>query len=173
MILTGPEIEKRLREGTIKIDPFDVEFVNPASVDLRLGPEVFVYDAENGGILDPFQENPGISSTIGSEFQIQPHRLYLMHTLERIWAADLVGVIDGKSTLGRLGISVHQTAGYIDPGFHGQPTLEVTCILPTRLRVGMRIAQLRFHETAGLVRRYTGSYTGLAARGAVRARPLK
>lgn len=178
MILTGPEIIRQVRTGTIKIDPFTTENVNPASVDLHLGPMVFTYDAQDGGILDPFQVNEGVEGLIGTgkigdEILIQPGRLYLMHTLERVWAAELVPVLDGKSSLGRLGVSVHQTAGYGDPGFNGQYMLEVTCVISTRLRVGMPIAQIRFHETVGHPRRYMGSYVGGNAVGAVAAKPLK
>lgn len=177
MILTGPEIEARRAAGEIRIDPFDRRLVNGASVDLRLGPGVFTYDAQNGGVLDPFEENAGVDAVIGQgrandEILIHPGRLYLMHTLERVWTRTLVAAIDGKSSLGRLGVSVHQTAGYGDPGFEGNYTLEVTCELPTRLRVGMPIAQIRFHETVGETRPYAGHYRGGNANGAVRARPL-
>jgi dCTP deaminase len=178
MILTGPQIVRCLERGDIRIAPFDRSLVNPASVDLRLGPGVFTYDAQNGGVLDPFDVNEGVDGVIGQgrdgdEILIHSGRLYLMHTLERVWAHNLVPVLDGKSSLGRLGVSVHQTAGYGDPGFEGNYTLEVTCVMPTRLRVGMRIAQIRFHTTVGDLQTYAGHYRGGQASGAVRARPLE
>jgi dCTP deaminase len=67
-------------------------------------------------------------------------------------------VLDGKSSLGRLGVSVHATAGFGDPGFDGQWTLEVTCVLPVRLYAGMRVAQVRFHAVQGEVQQYAGNY---------------
>lgn len=176
MILTGPEIERRVAVGYIRITPFDPARVNPASVDLTLGPDVFTYDAQSiGEPLDPRRVNAGRTTILNTEAQIllQPGRLYLMHTAERVWARDCVPVLDGKSTLGRCGVSVHQTAGYGDPGFDGQYTLEVTCIYATWVWVGMPIAQIRFHETTGTIRSYEGKYRGLAAMGAVPGKPLK
>jgi dCTP deaminase len=96
-----------------------------------------------------------------------------MHTLERVWTRRFVAVLDGKSSLGRLGVSIHQTAGYGDPGFDGHYTLEMTTIYPVRLRVGMRVAQMRFHEPVGETLTYAGRYTGLNAVGPVAARPLE
>lgn len=178
MILTGPEIAARVRAGNIHITPFDARLVNPASYDVTLGPNIVTYEAQNGGIVDPEQENECRRDVIGlgrmgDAILLQPGRLYLLHTIERVWTPDLVTVLDGKSSLGRLGVSVHQTAGYGDPGFDGQYTMEVTVIMTTRLRVGMRIGQLRFHTTVGEVRTYRGKYQADFAQGAVEARPEK
>jgi dCTP deaminase len=105
-------------------------------------------------------------------FHIEPGRLYLMHTRERICTRKYVPIIDGKSSIGRLGVLVHVTAGYGDPGFDGQYTLEVTSIAHTVvLYPGMRIAQMRFHAIQGDVADYQerGSYTGADAVGPVRS----
>jgi dCTP deaminase len=173
-ILTGPEIARRIANGLIRIDPFDESLLNPASIDLRLGPTVFTYDAENGkpergSYLDARKTNRGSTVRLDDDASVdlEPGRLYLMHTLERVWAKRDVPIVDGKSSLGRLGVSVHQTAGYGDPGFDGQYTLEVTVVHPTRLYVGMRVAQMRFHETVGEVVQYSGRYVGDDALGPV------
>lgn len=170
-ILSGLEIRKRYVEGSIRIDPFDPAMLNPASVDLTLGGGVFTY-ADGLVALDPREDHGGHRQEykLGEEVFLAPGRLYLMHTAERVWAQDLVPVLDGKSSLGRLGISVHQTAGYGDPGFDGQYTLEVTCVLRARLIVGMRVAQMRFHTLVGEVVPYAGKYVGQWAMGAIPAR---
>lgn len=171
MILTGSEIKKCIANAEIDIEPYDESRVQPASIDLTLGTEIRVYKKhvthnEDG---DPdFQ--PGASLcvrqgwtdskckqetdlfTIGERgFLIVPGILYLMHTEERIYTEEFVSVLDGKSSIGRLGVVVHLTAGYGDPGFNGQYTLEVTCVHPVILYPGMAIAQMRFHTMQGEV----------------------
>lgn len=100
---------------------------------------------------------------------VQPGVLYLMHTEEVVAPGPYVGCLDGKSSIGRLGVLVHYTAGYVDTGYRGQLTLEVSATLPTRLYPGMRIAQIRFHTVVGPVVDYAakGHYTGDAAKGPV------
>ena len=93
-----------------------------------------------------------------------------MHTVERIRTDFYNPVLDGKSSIGRLFVKVHETAGYGDPGFNGQYTLEVTTsMFPVRLYPGMRICQIRFHTLEGALASYeeTGHYKGEAAQGAV------
>lgn len=171
-ILSGPEIRRRVEAGSIRIDPFDPAMLNGASIDLTLGGVVFTY-TDGIHALDP-DDPPGghrEEHPPGAKILIAPGRLYLMHTAERVWARDLVPVLDGKSSRGRVGISVHQTAGYGDPGFDGQYTLEVTSMLRVQLTVGMRIAQMRFHTLVGEVVPYAGKYVGDWAMGAIPARP--
>lgn len=171
-ILTGNEIIKRVAAHDINITPFDGELVNPASVDLRLGGSLRMYSmSRDGHALDVRQENRTVLVGLKeSGFVITPGTLYLMHTLERIHTDKYVTVLDGKSSIGRLGIKVHETAGYIDPGFNGQPTLEVTCVHPVRIYPGMRFCQVRFHTLLGHVSLYGGAsshYTGGNAEGPV------
>jgi dCTP deaminase len=174
-ILSGPEIEYRVGRGQIDIDPYDPDLVNPSSYDLTLGDHVKVYNRGSGeaGIVDTHQPVTDCwkEVTIGSEgLVLQPGVGYLMHTVECITTNKFVAVIDGKSTLGRLFVSVHQTAGYVDPGFDGQYTLEVLAhMFPVRVYAGMPIAQVRFHTIHGNVRLYKGRYVGHAASGAVAA----
>jgi deoxycytidine triphosphate deaminase len=105
----------------------------------------------------------------GEPFLLRPGIGYLAHTTERISAGHHVLVVDGKSSVGRLFVKVHETAGYIDPGFVGGVTLEMTVEHPTILYGGMRIGQVRAHTVVGEARSYAerGHYVGAAARGAV------
>jgi len=174
VILTGPEIRRQLEKGEIKIDPFIEAHLNPASIDLTLGGNFFEYDnpRDEEGVLDARAEQKGKITRYdpGDPVVLFPGKLYLAHTMERVCTRRLVPVIDGKSSIGRLGVSVHQTAGYGDAGYDGQYTLEVTVVYPTRLYVGMRIAQMRFHVSVGDLALYNGRYVGDAAVGPVPAR---
>jgi dCTP deaminase len=166
MILTGEEIKREVAAGGIQITPFEAANVNPASIDLRLGTQVRCY--KSNGVIDPKEPQETQLSYIPlSGFIIRPGQLYLMHTVERICTQKYVPVLDGKSSIGRLGILIHLTAGYGDPGFDGQYTLEVTCIQPVRLYPRMKIAQMRFHAMQGELVSYKGNYTGEASEGAV------
>lgn len=193
MILTGEEIKKQVELSNIEIDPYNEDNVQPASVDLTLGSEVRVYSSQ---IVTQFEERdqddgkqPGASlhhdlfhpidprqPQTTKSFQmdergwlLRPGILYLMHTAERLHTKRYVSVLDGKSSIGRLGVVVHLTAGYGDPGFNGQYTLEVSCVHPVILYPGMKIAQMRFHTLEGLITdyRWKGHYTGKAAEGAI------
>jgi dCTP deaminase len=168
-ILSGAAIEAAVRDGKIIIEGFDPKHLNPASYDLTLGATVGVYE---DGLLDSKRENAYSTNGYDTEWGIalRPGRLYLMHTVEHIGSKTLVSVIDGKSSIGRLGICVHLTAGYGDPGFFGQYTLEVTCVREVIVYPGMRFAQVRFHtmELGGLEpTQYEGNYVGATAEGPV------
>jgi dCTP deaminase len=198
MILSGPEILSQIEKGRITIDPFNPAHVNPASVDLTLGSEVAVYHqvtsresgwanvaAEHGGVSNgsrvlPYRSSPPLDTkkplsvrryTIDPEqgWTLNPGVGYLMHTTERVGTNDFVPILDGKSSIGRLFIKVHETAGFGDPGFNGQYTLEVTAQFPVIVYPGMRICQIRFHAIQGEVRNYqnNGSYTGELASGPI------
>lgn len=160
-ILTGEAIKQEVAAGNISITPYEEKNVQPASIDLTLGDEVLLYTEDsdwlirNGtpslpGTLDPKQVNPTTSIRMYEDgLVLRPGVLYLMHTAERIHTDKYVSVLDGKSSIGRLGVVVHLTAGYGDPGFDGQYTLEVSCIHPVILYPGMKIAQMRFHLMHG------------------------
>jgi dCTP deaminase len=186
-ILTGPEIERQVGLGGIRIWPWDSKLLNPASVDLRLGWRVAKY-VKPRRFVDPF----GLGAHIGGldckneasltvEYRdipnagaaLEPGELYLMHTEERIWTDRFVPVLDGKSSIGRLGICVHLTAGYGDPGFDGQYTLEVTTVYPVKVYAGMRFCQMRFHTMEGESALYAGNYTGEHSTGPVPSRVWK
>ena len=197
-ILTDLAIREAVDKGDIAIDPFDARQLNPASYDLRLGDGVAVYDAwvkadwvrDATGVMRPAYDEPLAAKDrvldakdepridrfqIGSDgIVLRPDVGYLMHTAERIATKRFVPVLDGKSSLARLFVSVHETAGYGDAGYDGQYTLEVTVKHPIRLYAGMRIAQIRFHTMHGEVGKlYSGNYTGETSRGAVASRAWK
>lgn len=177
MILTGPAIRAALDDGRIAITPCDPDQIAQASVDLHLHPRVLMCwtnrTARAEGIRDPDEPPLDVRQDQGERFfpvdldetgafLLRPRRLYLASTIERIHAPHHVAVIDGKSSLARLGIQVHLTAGYIEPGFRGQVTLEIVVAAPIRLPPGWPIGQVRFHEVTGDVEPYAvrGSYTG-------------
>jgi dCTP deaminase len=198
-ILTGKQVEKEVDDGGIVIEPFYRECLNPVSVDLHLGEHAAVYSdvsfikqvdrsldervgfgeidlAFMSGVLDARKENPVVRFDIPKEgLVLRPGCLYLMHTLERVHTRHFVPVLDGKSSIGRLGIKVHETAGYGDPGFDGQYTLEVTCVHPVRVYAGMRFCQIRFHTMVGEVELYghRSNYVGTLAKGPVPSRSFK
>lgn len=200
MILTGPEILKQIETtGNITITPFDKGLINPASIDLRLGDQVAVYedwvetfypgygkasrDAPGdgrfyralGNVLNTKREPQVKVFTIDpvAGWILNPGIGYLMHTLESVWTDRYVPVLDGKSSIGRLFITVHVTAGYGDPNFKGQYTLEVSVTHPIRVYPGMRIAQMRFHTMTGDYLPYDGNYTGTDAQGPVASKAWK
>jgi dCTP deaminase len=169
-ILTGPEIVRRVRAGAIVIDPFDAALVNPASVDLRLGRgwRRYAPTLVPGGSRDIRVSWPSECFEIPEGgLVLFPSELTLLHTAERVGSRDLVCCLDGKSSVARMGICVHLTAGFGDPGFVGQYTLEVTTVYPVRIYAGMRFCQVRFHEVVGEIARYAGHYVGDAAVGPV------
>lgn len=187
MILSGPEIERQIKSGEIRIEPFDQKNTNPASFDLTLGSQGAVYadvvehrdpyDSSGlslfpkEGFLDSAKDNPLLRFTLPkSGFVLKPGIGYLFHTEEVVWAERRVPVLDGKSSVGRLFIKIHETAGYGDIGFDGQYTLEVTAVHPVRVYPGMRIGQIRFHTVVGEIQPYNGNYTGGNARGPVGSR---
>ena len=192
-ILSDRAIVAAITQGDIEIDPFDRKQLNPASYDLTLGDEVVVYDqwcwctaavngrdhANRGEALVPRQDildvkdEPKVNRfKIGDDgWILKPVIGYLMATRERVLAKKYVPVLDGKSSIGRLFVSIHECAGFGDAGFDGQYTLEVTVKHSIRLYAGMRIAQIRFHTMVGEpLHPYDGQYKGDTARGPVASR---
>ena len=179
MILTGQEIRRQVEDGKIEITPFYLKQINPASYDLRLGDKYLTYAPRyavvpSRWLLDSKSENLVEEHLIYPDgVTLEPGTLYLMHTTEIIHTNQFVSVIDGKSSLARLGIVTHLTAGYGDPGFRGQYTLEVSVVHPVRVYAGMRFCQIRFHTVQGERIQYRGNYTGEAAMGPVASRSWK
>jgi dCTP deaminase len=140
------------------IDPWNEEQLNPNSYNLRLSKHMMYYPGRLE--LDVKQEPPQAAIIIPEDgFVLQPGELYLGCTVEYTESIDLVPMINGRSSLARLGISIHQTGGFGDIGFKGHWTLEVTCIKPIRIYAGMEIAQLCWFNPEGPVdMEYNGKY---------------
>jgi dCTP deaminase len=146
MILSGKEIKKRL--GTdILIDPFNEKQLNPNSYNLRLHNELLVY---NDSILDMKSAHTTTSITLPQEgLVLTPGKLYLGRTLEYTATNNLVPMIEGRSSIGRLGLFIHITAGFGDVGFNGYWTLEVFCVQPIRIYPSVEICQIFYHTIEG------------------------
>jgi len=158
MILTGPEIERQVAAERICIDPYDPQNVGPNSVDLRLYGDLRVYEDE---ILDMGKDNPTRPIGIPASGRVlKPGRLYLGRTKERIHSDHYVPMVTGRSSVGRLGLHVHVTAGLCDTGFNGTITLELMATQPIRVYADRRICQVTFSAVVGDIRLYEGRYQG-------------
>lgn len=150
MILTDGAIREAMRRGAIEIDPFDPAALGPNSYDVHLSQHLAYYKLPEGAPLDCMIEPPVVHWTLDRTGILQPGRLYLASTIERTKTTEHVPYLDGKSSIGRLGISIHITAGRGDIGFNGHWTMEITVVeRPVRIYVGMPIGQLTFHQTTG------------------------
>ncbi len=157
MILSDKDIKAKLNSGQIKIAPMPdlTQALGTVSVDLRLGNDFVVYRTTDRPFIDVKDPKTfeglteKISKPDSEAFVIHPRDFVLGSTLEKIeLPADLAGRLEGKSSLGRLGIVIHSTAGKVDPGFKGNLVLEITNIgtVPIMLYPGMRVCQLLFEQ---------------------------
>lgn len=151
MILTGDEIKKHL--GTnIVIDPFDEAKLNPNSYNLTLHNELITYEEV---VLDMRKPNRVRRTVIPEDgLVLGPNQLYLGRTVERTETHNLVPMIEGRSSIGRLGLFVHITAGFGDVGFQGYWTLEMFAVQPVRIYPGVSICQIFFHSVVGDIQEY-------------------
>ena len=150
-VLSDGTIVRLVGEGRIRIDPWDESLVQPASVDLRLGDSFRVFHNHRASAIDlrdpPTNLTEQVKVTDGEPFIIHPGEFCLGRTLEYVELPDdIVARIEGKSSLGRLGLIVHATAGFCDPGWRGTLTLELNNLtrVPIKLYPGLAIAQLSF-----------------------------
>lgn len=156
MILSGREIEREVKAGNIVIDPFDAKQVNPNSYNLRLESTLLTYDCRT---LDADTPNLTSSHNLPPEgLVLYPGILYLGSTVEKAGSDKYVPLIEGRSSIGRLGVSVHVTAGFGDIGFLGRWTLEITCVHEVWVFPKMEICQVCFHEIKGDYDLYNGKY---------------
>lgn len=156
MILSGLEIERRL--GTdIFIDPYDPKKLNPNSYNLTLYDELIAYSNQ---ILDMKEDNPYKKLKIPEDgLLLVPGVLYLGRTVEHTETKNLVPMLEGRSSIGRLGLSIHVTAGFGDVGFKGYWTLEIHCIQPVVIYPFIEICQIYYHTIEGDFKPYTdGKY---------------
>lgn len=146
MILSGKEIQAKMG-GDIVIEPFDARRLNPNSYNLRLHDELLVYDER---VLDMKKPNPASSLKIPPEgLLLEPNRLYLGRTVEYTRTERHVPMLEGRSSVGRLGLFIHVTAGFGDVGFAGFWTLEIFCVQPIRIYAGVEICQIYYHSVEG------------------------
>ncbi len=171
MILSDADILDRLEAGDLVIEPLDdLDLqIQPASVDLRLGEEFLEFQRANIPCIHPEREqevDEYVTETVveeGDEFILHPGDFVLGTTHERVEIpADLIAHVEGRSSLGRLAVVVHATAGLCDPGYRGQITLELSNLgtAPVALSPGMRISQLTFTELTSPAERPYGSERG-------------
>ena len=156
MMLSGKEIEKKLGSEII-IEPFNRKQLNPNSYNLRLHNELLVYDED---ILDMKKENKTKSITIPEEgLVLEPGKLYLGRTIEYTATEKYVPMLEGRSSIGRLGLFIHVTAGFGDVGFKGYWTLEIFCVQPIRIYPSVEVCQIYYHGIDGDYEEYSsGKY---------------
>lgn len=155
MILSGNAIRERLGSDII-IDPFDAAQLNPNSYNLTLHNELMVYEEL---MLDMAKANRVRRIEIPPEgVVLSPNQLYLARTIERTTTHNLVPQIEGRSSIGRLGLFVHVTAGFGDVGFSGYWTLEMFAIHSVRIYPGIPICQIFYHEVCGPIEEYASKY---------------
>ena len=149
MLLSDRDIQAEIAAGRVQLDPFDTAMVQPSSVDVRLDRFFRVFENHRYPHIDPAQEQPELTRLVepaGDEpFILHPGEFALASTYEVVSLPDdVAGRLEGKSSLGRLGLLTHSTAGFIDPGFSGHVTLELSNVatLPIKLWPGMKIGQL-------------------------------
>ena len=156
MLLSGEEIKKNLHNN-IEIKPFNESQLNPNSYNLRLADELLMYSDD---VLDMKQNNPVKKLTIPEHgLMLRPNTLYLGRTVEYTKTDVCVPMLEGRSSVGRLGLFVHVTAGFGDAGFAGYWTLEMYCIHPLIIYQNVEICQIYYHTLQGDYKKYdSGKY---------------
>ena len=149
MLLSDRDIVAEIETGRVRIDPFQPEMIQPSSVDVRLDRYFRVFENHRYPHIDPAVEQPDLTRMVEPEkdepFILHPGEFVLASTYEVVTLPDdIASRLEGKSSLGRLGLLTHSTAGFIDPGFSGHVTLELSNVatLPIKLWPGMKIGQL-------------------------------
>jgi len=180
MILSDKSIKEKLKAGEISISPFSQDSLQPASYDLHLDNNIMYFNTDGNNIIDvkkPVDDLMVKTQISDSGFVIEPHQLVLANVIE-ITGVDSkhVGRLEGKSSLARIGLIIHATAGFLDPGNKLRLTLEMVNLspLPIRIYAGMKIAQIAFEEldtpcekpygSKSLNSKYSGDLTVQASR---------
>jgi dCTP deaminase len=149
MLLSDRDIAAEIKSGRVKVEPFEPKMIQPSSVDVRLDRFFRVFENHRYEVIDPSIEQAELTR----EVAVAPDDFFILHPGEFVLAStyevitlpdDIAGRLEGKSSLGRLGLLTHSTAGFIDPGFSGHITLELSNVanLPVKLYPGMKIGQL-------------------------------
>ena len=164
MLLSDRDIRAEFASGRIGLAPSEAEMVQPSSVDVRLDRYFRLFDNHKYAVIDPAAEQPELTRLIEVDpaegFILHPGEFVLSSTFEQVRLPDDIAArLEGKSSLGRLGLLTHSTAGFIDPGFEGHVTLELSNVatLPIRLWPGMKIGQLCFFKLSSTAERPYGA----------------
>lgn len=151
MLLSDRDIRAELESGRVQLDPLELGMIQPSSIDVRLDRFFRLFDNHKYPFIDPAEEQPDLTRAVevkGDEaFILHPGEFVLGSTFELVTLPDDIAArLEGKSSLGRLGLLTHSTAGFVDPGFSGHVTLELSNVatLPIKLWPGMKIGQLCF-----------------------------
>jgi dCTP deaminase len=151
MLLSDRDIRAELESGRVQLDPLDLGMIQPSSIDVRLDKFFRLFDNHKYPFIDPAEQQPdltrGLEVAEGEPFILHPGEFVLGSTFEQVTLPDDIAArLEGKSSLGRLGLLTHSTAGFVDPGFSGHVTLELSNVatLPIKLWPGMKIGQLCF-----------------------------
>jgi len=151
MLLSDRDIRAEIESGRVQLDPLDLGMIQPSSIDVRLDKFFRLFDNHKYPFIDPAEEQPdltrGVEAEAGEPFILHPGEFVLGSTFELVTLPDDIAArLEGKSSLGRLGLLTHSTAGFVDPGFSGHVTLELSNVatLPIKLWPGMKIGQLCF-----------------------------
>ncbi len=164
VLLSDRDIRAELKSGRVRLDPCDLAMVQPSSVDVRLDRYFRLFDNHKYPYIDPAEDQPELTRLIeaaeGEPFVLHPGEFVLASTYESISLPDDIAArVEGKSSLGRLGLLTHATAGFVDPGFEGHVTLELSNVatLPIKLWPGMKVGQLCFFRLSSAAEHPYGS----------------
>ncbi len=152
LIYSDRTIKEAIADGKIGIDPYDESYVQPSSIDLRVDRFFRVFENHKYPHIDPRANQDDMTKMVEVEeepFVLHPGEFVLGSTLERVRLGnDVVARLEGKSSLGRIGLLIHSTAGFVDPGFDGYLTLELSNVanLPIAIYPGMKIGQISFYQ---------------------------
>ncbi|MDR1015870.1 MAG: dCTP deaminase [Coriobacteriales bacterium] len=153
MALSDVDIRQQIAAGRVVLDPFNPQDIQPASIDVHLGEQFRVFRQSRYAFIDPTKEQEDLTelvcASVERPFILHPGEFVLGTTAECVTIPDdILARIEGKSSLGRIGLLIHSTAGYVDPGWHGYLTLELSNVanLPILLRPGMKIGQIALEE---------------------------
>lgn len=154
MLLSDKDIRAQIDGGRVVLDPYDPDLIQPSSIDVRLDKYFRLFDNHKYPYIDPAEEQPELTRLVEvteeeAGFVLHPGEFVLGSTVELVTLPDdLAARVEGKSSLGRLGLMTHATAGFVDPGFSGHVTLELSNVatLPIMLYPGMKIGQLAFFQ---------------------------
>ena len=164
MLLSDRDLRAEIESGRVVLDPYEPDMIQPSSIDVRIDRYFRLFDNHKYAVIDPATDQPDLTRLVevepGEAFVLHPGEFVLGSTYESVVLPDDVAArLEGKSSLGRLGLLTHSTAGFIDPGFAGHVTLELSNVatLPILLWPGMKIGQMCFFRLSSPSERPYGS----------------